>query len=254
VKSVLADQIVPSLTTRVSRNSTDIVRTRSFDSSAKLANPSLSYAVHLSGATAYRDIDANSYFSPFDRIARLYSSNAVGLTMKEAIKLGKNVHQTDKKSAPKIVGVNLSATAPDAFGAANRINAIAQGKTVTRQKTQKHAWEAESADEMREHHRMIRSKPGYEMKPVREAQVFEDFGEFGKDFGDWNPESLNPVLHEDEEEATVERSIARYEHIKHIKHIKPTSSMLKYLLNPLLLYLYLKYLLNPLYVTNLHLI
>jgi hypothetical protein len=70
-------------------SSTDIVRSKRYDSTARLFNPSLTFGEYHNGAMVYRNIDINSYFSPFDRIARLYTINASGLTMKEAIKIAK---------------------------------------------------------------------------------------------------------------------------------------------------------------------
>ena len=147
--------------------------------------------MHESGATAYRSIDANNYFSPFDRIARLYSINASNLTMKEAAKLGKLVGTGEKKPVPhKVVGVNLSATAPDAFDAISRIQGMAQSNKPKKKKTDPFDMSLSmDADGMREHHRMIRSKAGYNVVSVRETLDYHDVPE--KNFDDWNPECIS---------------------------------------------------------------
>jgi hypothetical protein len=190
------------LTTKIRQHSTDIVRTKSFDSSAKLLNPSLSYAVHTTGATAYRNIDPNNYFSPFDRIARLYSPNASNLTMKEAAKLGKMVGTADKKAPPKLVGVNLSATAPDAFDAISRIQGLALTGGPRKKRLESLDTSASmDAGAMREHHRMLRSKPGYDVLVPRKLTDFGDAPE--KNFDNWNPESIHTAaLEQDAEDST----------------------------------------------------
>ena len=178
-----------------------------FDSSAKLLNPSLTFTTHHSGGSGYRDIDANSYFSPFDRIGRLYSVNASGLTMKEAGKLAKLMGGNDKRSTPKVIGVNLSATAPAAFDATVHITDLARtGKgSPSKRKAglggdKLRSWQATaSPDAIREHHRMIRSKPGYTTMQVRDTQFFEEKQQ--RDFDDWNPACLDDP--EEDEHAGV---------------------------------------------------
>jgi hypothetical protein len=230
IANILEEVSNARLPNSTNKHATDIVRSRRFDSTSKLFNPSLTLSTHKNALLVYRSIDANSYFSPFDRIARLYSINASGLTMKEASKIGKYLGILSDKSklglsssTSKIVGINLSATAPDAFGAMERINAIAhtdiydsngslspvKGKASTRDGKggkkdrdllSRTLPSASSPDAMRLKHRMMRSKPNYETAEPRSIQFFEggndNFGGGGgyvKDFDNWNPEAIDDM-------------------------------------------------------------
>ena len=155
----------------------------------------MTFATHANISTPYRYIDANSYFSPFDRIARLYSVEASGLTMKEAAKLGKMVGLVEKKANQKIAGVNIAGTAPDAFGAMERINELARqdpnvnGGKKMKKDSSKSLPSLTSPEALRDKHRMLRSKPSYEIKEPRALQFYGD--DVRKDFDSWNPESID---------------------------------------------------------------
>lgn len=145
----------------------------------------------------YNSIDANSYFSPFDRIARLYSVHASGLTMKEASRIAK-LGAAQKQPVGKMVGVNLSATAPDAFGATDRIAAIAHADPQTqaskrvRKEAAKPLPSIGSPEALRDKHRMMRSAPAYTIKEPRAMQFYGENIE--RDFDNWNPEGMEDAF------------------------------------------------------------
>eukprot|EP01036_Dinobryon_divergens_P040331 gene40331-53307_t len=102
--------------------SSDLMRTKSYNSSAKLLNPSLRQCAY-NIKSIYEDIDRFGYSTPFDRIARLYTLPAVGLAMKDASKVAKYTISAPRATS-KVVGYSLAATAPDAFEATSRISDI----------------------------------------------------------------------------------------------------------------------------------
>jgi dynein heavy chain len=174
----------------------------------------------------YRSIDANSYFSPFDRIARLYSINASGLTMREASKIGKYMGtSTEKKMTQKMVGINLSATAPDAFGAMERISILASHADPSHRSPTKKAKKGvelsrtlpsiSSPDALRQKHRMLRSKPHYEQTEPRSLQFYD---ETSKDFDNWNPEGIDDVeadVNLDTDHSRLDRFEAKANSVEH---------------------------------------
>lgn len=83
------------------RGSSDLVRTRGIDSSAKLLNQSL-LQCQFKAASAYQALDKHVYSAPSDRIGRFQTPSVAGLTMKKAARIAKQ------------------ATAPDAFEARRR--------------------------------------------------------------------------------------------------------------------------------------
>lgn len=190
----------PRLSLTVNRTSTDMVRSRQYDSSSRLRNPSLTYAEHHNGGVTFRDIDINSYFSPFDRIARLYTINASGITMKVASRIAKFMGTgNEKKAAQKMLGINLAATAPEAFDAMERIHmkAMTEPGTIDHKKAKRHDHSMDakplpvegSPEAMRHKHRMMRSKPGYDIIAPRSIQFIGE--DVVKDFDNWNPESID---------------------------------------------------------------
>jgi hypothetical protein len=111
------------------RFATDVVRTKSFDSSANLTNQSLTVKEYMNIYSPFATIDRNSYCTPFDRVGTNYTTSCTGLTMKECAKIAFAL--TKKETVPKkhIVGVSLAATAPDAFNASSKIIEIALSET-----------------------------------------------------------------------------------------------------------------------------
>eukprot|EP01038_Epipyxis_sp_PR26KG_P004763 gene4763-6681_t len=184
----------------INKLSTDRVRTKTYDSSAKLSNPSLSYGLH-GVLSNFHSVDLNSYLSPFDRVARFYTPSSSALTMKEATKIAKTFGN-EKKAPPKLIGINLSATAPDAFSATYEINAIALSETGksppkrVKKELPKLLPSVGSPEALRENHRMIRSKPKYSIKEPRVIPSFEistqnnAFSE-SKNFDSWDPEAID---------------------------------------------------------------
>ncbi|RYH30478.1 hypothetical protein EON65_05000, partial [archaeon] len=162
-----------------------------------MMNPSLTFGVHESAPNVYTSLDANSYFSPFDRIAKLYSIHATGLTMKEATRIAK-VASKERKAPTKMVGVNLSATAPDAFGAMERITAIAhsespaQANKKVKREAPKLLPSVGSPEALREKHRMMRSNPAYTVKEPRSFQFYGESAE--RDFDSWNPDGIEDAF------------------------------------------------------------
>ena len=118
--------------------------------------------------------------------------------MKEASKIAKQLvekssdHLAGKKN---IAGINLAATAPEAFEASRRISAIAlspNGKSPPRRekKTQpKLLPSLGSPQALRETHRLIRSQPNY--KVMMPLNVQFSGNTVTKDFDSWDPESIN---------------------------------------------------------------
>lgn len=133
--------------------------------------------------------------------------------MKEAIRLGKVIgtSTSDKKAVntSKLAGINLSATAPDAFDATQKIHDIAKiGKSSSSSSPNKRkggqrgsnatAWAAAaeqqqptllSPGEIRENKRLQRGRPGYEILYAIKVQKYDDT--IVKDFDDWDPESID---------------------------------------------------------------
>lgn len=121
--------------------------------------------------------------------------------MKEAGRIAKTM-STEKKVTQKMIGVNLSATAPNAFGAMDRINAIANSDQMGGAAFKKHRKEppkplpsAGSPDALREKHRMIRSKPDYGVIEPRSIQFFGEKVE--QDFDNWNPDAVEEIFAEE---------------------------------------------------------
>lgn len=143
--------------------SSDIVRTKQFDSSSRQLNPSLLRGTVAMPST-YKEIDRDDYCAPCDRVARFYTQSAAGLTLKLAAKVAKHMNTTQKQPK-KIIGFSLSATAPDAFKATQRIAEIAEtGIMPVKQKkinTTVFLPSSSSPLAKREEHRLIRSDPMY---------------------------------------------------------------------------------------------
>ena len=187
--------------------STDIVRTKAYDSSAKLLNPSQmvsSYNV----VSAYQNIDRQSYCTPFDRIGRLYTPAAVGLSMKHASKVAKHFIATPK-TTPKVVGYSLAATAPDAFEASMRISDIVNspGKTMKKAAFEYDRMDLPSATSpsaMREDHRLYRGSPKFSTV-APSPQKRGNYPLF-RDFNDWNPEPLLDSVSKHDSKTQKQRS------------------------------------------------
>ena len=105
------------LTTKINKYSYDIVRTKLFDSSSRLLNPSQLQTIRPT--SEFNVVDKDSYCAPCDRIGRWYTASAAGFTMNNATAVAKRL--LEQKNAPKVVGFCLAATAPDAFNAVQRI-------------------------------------------------------------------------------------------------------------------------------------
>ena len=184
------------------RLSIDMVRTKTFDTSANLLNPSLSFGIYKNVTSLYGHIDHNAYCTPFDRIGRNYTSSAVALTMKEASKIAKLAVQKSSPTKNQLLGVNLSATAPEAFEAAARITEIAHspsGKSPPKRPKVEYTKPLPSVGSpqaLRETHRLIRSNPAYTIKEPRGIQFHGD--DVVKDFDSWDPVSIDEVTEADE--------------------------------------------------------
>lgn len=168
---------------------TDMARTKTYNSSANLNN--------ISQMLTTRKIPSNfsiirhqEYTSPGDRIARLYTPSAAGLTMPAATSIAKSLMT---QPPGKVVGFVLSATAPDAFEATNRINEVATsptGKMPT--KTRKVEEQVvlpvtHSPLAVRDQHRLNRSSAGYDMLPPSPRRK-EDIKPF---MNEWDPLPLD---------------------------------------------------------------
>ena len=201
--------------------SSDLVRTKQFDSSSKQMNPSLLRG-HASSSSSYQEIDREEYCAPCVRVGRFYTISAAGLTLKQAAKVAKQM-SNNQKVPKKIIGFALSATAPDAFRATQRIAEIAEtGKMPQKQKKQQtviHIPSVDSPLSLREGHRLIRSEPMYSTirpTPHNESPFGQSFnqsnngngnngntGGFGgtgtvRDFNSWDPESVDETVNEKE--------------------------------------------------------
>jgi len=206
----------PSLCTKIPLLSADMVRTKTFDGSAKLSNSSFTQKPH-DIYSVFSEVDPDHHYLPSERIARHCTSAAAGLTMKHAAKIAADGINS-KKPTPKVVGYTLAATAPDAFEASQRIAeiALAEGgpnspkqKDLKKQKTKLEADAREhekplpctkSALAIREANRFARNKKGaVVMKPSKPAvNPFSEGGAgFRTSFDDWNPTAM------DEEEVVV---------------------------------------------------
>lgn len=185
--------------------SSDLVRTKQFDSSSKQMNPSLLRGLACSPST-YQRIDRDEYCAPCDRVARFYTISAAGLTLKQAGKVAKLMNG-NQKASKKIIGFALAATAPDAFRATQRIAEIAEtGKVPHKLKKQHVIIQIPSENSplaQREGHRMLRSEPMYNtIRPTPLTQTDSpfrcDFDENGmdvsRDFSSWNPESVEESI------------------------------------------------------------
>jgi hypothetical protein len=201
-----------SVSTSAPKLSADMVRTKSYDSSARIFKPSMGLAKY-NIPSAHQSIDRNSYSHPCDRIGRMYTQSAAGLTMEKAEKVSlymRNVqHQKNK-----VMGFSLAATAPDAFDATHKISELAMssssGKlggagagTGGRKEPLKPLPSIGSPLALRENHRLIRSHPQYTIKePLVSSGAGRLNNEFtnsslgnatlgAKNFDDWNPESID---------------------------------------------------------------
>ena len=143
--------------------------------------------------SAYQEMDRQSYSTPFDRIGRLYTLSAVGLSMKHASKVAKH-YISAPRVVNKVVGYSLAATAPDAFEASMRISDIVNspGKSTKKVKMELDPLELPSSTSpsaMREEHRLLRSSPNFNTlapSPLRP----ESNNTYGRNFNDWNPDPL----------------------------------------------------------------
>eukprot|EP01041_Mallomonas_annulata_P000989 gene989-1935_t len=175
--------------------SSDLMRTKSYNSSAKLLNPSLRQCAY-NIKSIYEDIDRFGYSTPFDRIARLYTLPAVGLAMKDASKVAKYTISAPRATS-KVVGYSLAATAPDAFEATSRISDIVNANAMNDTKNKKLKLKNDSKDmitskspsALREQHRLMRSAAKYTtLEPSPAPSKHDNFDM--KNFNDWNPEPL----------------------------------------------------------------
>ncbi len=184
--------------------SSDIVRSKSYDSTSFLLNQSVTTHL-LNTPTAYSVIDRDSYCTPCDRIARSYAHGAGGLTMSHATKIARALINKSEKAKddekepkhPKIVGFQLAATAPDAFNAPARIAQIAMsetGKPPQKPKPEdppKALPSQGSPLALREEHRLLRSQPNYILRKPLDPWKESDESKMGmRDFDAWNPASL----------------------------------------------------------------
>ena len=193
--------------------SSDLVRTKQFDSSSKQMNPSLLRGP-VSTPSSYQEINREEYCAPCDRVGRFYTKSAAGLTLKQAAKVAKQM--TAYQIAPKkVIGFALAATAPDAFRATQRIAEIAEtGKMPQKQKRKQTTISIPSSSSslaLREGHRLIRSEPMYNIiKPTplprsesNSPQLFMESRsstpfEIIRNFNAWDPESLDDINNEKE--------------------------------------------------------
>jgi len=195
----LSDMARPMLTTVVSLSPYDLVRSKSFDSTAKLLNLS-QMCGPLKAQTAFSSIDRDAYCTPCDRIGRYYTMHAAGLTAKDATRVAKHLINSASMSsgpAPKsaLVGFSLASTAPDALEAPARISEIAMsatGKLPEKPKKPEPPRPLPSDGSplaLREEHRLIRSKPAYTLAQPRSPVSLGGEGESkARDFDSWNPE------------------------------------------------------------------
>ena len=122
--------------------------------------------------------------------------------MKEAGKIAKLPVQNSNPTKNQLLGVNLSATAPEAFEAASRITEIAfspTGKSPPKRPKIEQAKPLPSVGSpqaLRETHRIIRSKPGYNIVEPRSIQFHGDSDV--KDFDSWDPVAVDEVTETDE--------------------------------------------------------
>lgn len=191
--------------------SSDLVRTKKFDSSSRQMNPSLLRGP-ASTPSSYQEIDREEYCAPCDRVGRFYTKSAAGLTLKQAAVVAKQM--TASQIAPKkVIGFALAATAPDAFRATQRIAEIAEtGKMPQKKKKQQTIINIPSSDSslaLREGHRLLRSQPMYSIitptpLPRTDSNSPQTLMEIGncntfeaiKSFNTWDPESLDDVNNE----------------------------------------------------------
>jgi len=181
--------------------SSDIVRSKSFDSTSFLLNRSLTTGL-LHAPTAYSVVDRDSYCTPCDRIGRSYAYGAGGLTMSHATKVARLLINKGEKgdtagAKAKVVGFQVAATAPDAFNAPFRITTIAMsdtGKPSGKPKLEdppKALPSQGSPLALREEHRLLRSTPSYTTKKPLDPWKESDESKMGmRDFDAWNPASL----------------------------------------------------------------
>lgn len=202
----MTPSIIFSLTLKENHLSTEMVRTKNYDSSAKLLNPSINCNIHHLDSN-FTEIDPNAYCTPCDRIARFNAPYSAGLTMKEASKIAKHLVLTDKKANPKLIGVNLSATAPDAFEATTRINAIALSETgksppKRKKKEQLKPLPSEASTlALRDNHRMIRSKPLYSLRDTKPVPAADPT--VTKNFDSWDPEAIDEPSADDFKDGSI---------------------------------------------------
>lgn len=92
-----------------SLTSMELTRSRSYDASAKDLKQSQVSGQHIVLST-YMFVDQNSYCSPSDKIARYYTTSAVGLTMKNATNIARmliNSGEAGKVGHKNVVGFPL---------------------------------------------------------------------------------------------------------------------------------------------------
>jgi len=189
--------------------SSDIVRTSTFDSSARIFKPSMAL-VKYNIPSVHQNVDRNSYSHPCDRLARMYTLSAAGLTMENAAKVSQFMLTASHHN--KVMGFSLAATAPNAFDASVKITELAKSGSSSRVEKRKEPPKplpsAGSPLALRENHRLIRSQPMYTLKqPISSPVTRESFDQTmnsnfcGNAFDDWNPESVDApvedVLSED---------------------------------------------------------
>jgi len=124
--------------------------------------------------------------------------------MKEAAKIAKlAVQKVATPSKNQLQGVNLSATAPEAFEAVTRITEIAMSPTGKsppkrpRVELPKALPSVGSPQALRETHRLIRSKPAYDTLAPRSVQFHGDTP--SRDFDSWDPVSIDEDIDEADE-------------------------------------------------------
>jgi dynein heavy chain len=147
--------------------------------------------------------------------------------MKQAGLVAKHMKSNKTDQLSKVVGFTLSATAPDAFVASQKISDIAMSETgkiaekVKKNETSKVLPSMGSPQALRESHRLIRSKPKYTTLNPRvmkneEEKIFND-----NSFDSWNPESIDETILSENNSAVdvVERIQNKIGSIEKIKEV-----------------------------------
>jgi hypothetical protein len=187
-----------ALTLPQARLSTEIVRSKFYDSSSILDNPSLHVRQSMV-PSAFDNIERGSYCGASDQIARYYTPTALGLTMKV---VSKNAKSSTTTTVPKSLGKTKMSTtgaiAPDAFEATEKI--LDAAKTMTGKVAQKqHKAEAskplpidDSDFARREEHRLLRSSLPYSVINPKKIKSLDAYNATpSMDFNDWDPEPIN---------------------------------------------------------------